>query len=87
MKVYKLLGPTGIYESETPGLLGGNGLATIYGRLDCSAASRAQRQGDTYAKHRVFFAGEEAARACGYRPCGTCMRASYRAWKAGASGG
>lgn len=83
---YRLLGPSGTYESETPGLLGGNGLARIYGRLDCSAALRARRMGDRYTKHQVFFASEEVARACGYRPCGTCMREAYRAWKAGSQG-
>jgi methylphosphotriester-DNA--protein-cysteine methyltransferase len=30
----------------------------------------------------VFFADEATARAAGYRPCFTCMREEYRAWKA-----
>ena len=82
MKQYTLLGPAGRYLSETPGTLGGNGRARIYGRLDCASALRAVRQGDTYQERRVFFQDEEHAKACGYRPCGTCMRAEYNAWKA-----
>lgn len=81
-KTYKLLGPEGPYESTTPGALGGNGHMKIYGRLDCGSANRAVRQGPTYATHRVFFADEETAIASGYRPCGNCMRAEYREWKA-----
>lgn len=82
-KKYKLLGPEGHYESETPGTLGGNGRAKIYGRLDCSSANRAVRSGPTYATHRVFFADEKTAIASGYRPCGNCMREKYNEWKAG----
>ena len=41
---------------------------------------RAIRQGG-YVRHRVFFADEATAIAAGYRPCGTCMRAEYAAWK------
>lgn len=77
---YKLLGPDGPYDSDTKGTLGGNGAARIYGRLDCSSALRALKWGDTYRKHRVFFADEATAVAAGYRPCGTCMREAYRAW-------
>ena len=87
MKAYKLFGPAGIYESVTPGTLGGNGHAKIYGRLDCPSAIRAVKAGDTYQKHRVFFENEAAARASGYRPCGTCMRAEYKAWKAASETG
>jgi hypothetical protein len=39
-----------------------------------------------YAKHRVFFADEEAAIAAGYRPCGRCMPEEYAVWKAGPIG-
>ena len=81
-KTYKLLGPDGHYESETPGLLGGNGKDKLYGRLDCSSAVRAVKAGDHYKKYRVFFENEETAVACGYRPCGNCMRAEYKEWKA-----
>lgn len=66
---YKLLGPDGHYESETPGLLGGNGKDKLYGRLDCPSARRALEAGDTYKEYRVFFKDEETAKASGYRPC------------------
>lgn len=84
-KMYKLLGADGeFYWSEEPGTLGGNFLKKndkIYGRLDCPAALRAIKQGDNYAKHRVFFKDEATAIAAGYRPCGTCMREQYKEWK------
>ena len=86
-KTYRLLGPNGLYESSVPGTLGGNGHAHIYGRLNCSSALRALKQGDHYARHRVFFADEATAIATDYRPCGTCMRAEYRAWKAARQAG
>lgn len=84
MKQFKLLSPSGdIYLSESPGLLGGNSKAKIYGRLDCSAANSALSKG--YAQHRVFFANEEDAINSGYRPCGRCMREKYLEWKASQS--
>ncbi|WP_043931183.1 Ada metal-binding domain-containing protein [Bacillus sp. EB01] len=69
------------YQSATPGTVGGNGKAKIYGRLDCHAALRAIKQGG-YVETRVFFADEETAIAAGYRPCGACMRKEYAQWKA-----
>ena len=83
-KMYKLLGADGIiYESETPGTLGGNGQAKIYGRLDCSQALRAIREApELYKKTRVFFADEATALAAGYRPCGSCLREKYRQYMA-----
>ena len=87
MKTYLLLTPSGKRPSKTPGALGGNGHAKIYGRLDCRSAVRAVAQGDTYQKHRVFFQDEETAKACGYRPCGNCMRAEYKVWKAASEKG
>jgi methylphosphotriester-DNA--protein-cysteine methyltransferase len=79
---YRLVGPDGRgYDSPTPGALGGNRRAGIYGRLDCPSALRALRNGG-YARHRVFFADEATAVAAGYRPCGSCLRAQYAAWKA-----
>ena len=54
--------------------------AKIYGQLDWHSALRAVRQGDSYQKHRVFFENEDTAKACGYRPCGNCMRAEYKTW-------
>lgn len=55
--------------------LGGNAKDHIFGRLDCAQGKRLDRAG------RVFFANEAEAIAAGYRPCGSCMRAAYRAWK------
>lgn len=81
-KVYRLLGPEGLYESTTPGTLGGNAKHKIYGRLDCgSAIATIRKHGDAYTKHRVFFADEGTAIATGYRPCGNCMRDRFTAWK------
>ena len=81
-KTYTLLGPEGRYESVSKGTIGGNRAAKIYGRLDCLSATRAVAAGDTYQKHRVFFADEATAIATGYRPCGNCMRSEYARWKA-----
>jgi hypothetical protein len=78
---YRLLGPDGPYESDVLGTLGGNGRLRIYGRLDCPSALRAVRNGPTYASHRVFFADEATAIASGFRPCGSCLRERYQAWK------
>ena len=81
-KKYKLLGADGkIYLSDEKGTLGGNRRNKVYERLDCSAALRALKQGDTYANYRVFIKDEETAIAAGYRPCGTCMRQQYNKWK------
>lgn len=81
-KPYRLLGPDGVvYESTTPGLLGGHSRQKVYGRLDCGVALSFLRRGYP-PKFRVFFADEATAVAAGYRPCGACMRAEYRAWKA-----
>ena len=85
MKKYKLLAADGTTViSETPGTLGGNAKAGIYGRLDCSAANAALSKG--YADHRVFFAIEEDAISAGYRPCGRCMISQYKEWKSGPDG-
>ena len=80
MKTYKLLGADGkIYESETPGTLGGNSKAKIYGRLDCGTALYTIKQfPGSYEKSRVFFADEKTALAAGYRPCGNCLRQKHR---------
>lgn len=81
-KTYRLLGPDGVpYESTTPGLLGGHGRTRVYGRLDCPVALSLLRRG-FQPRHRVFFADEATAIAAGFRPCGACMRAEYREWKA-----
>jgi hypothetical protein len=83
--VFTLIGADGEPStSEVPGTLGGNRRGKLYGRLDCSSALRALRQGG-YVQHRVFFADEATAIAAGYRPCGTCLRAEYTAGKAATS--
>ena len=84
-KMYKLMGADGeIYLSPEKGLLGGNGNQKIYGRLDCGSALNAiKKYGDFYPRHRVFFKDEATAIAAGFRPCGNCMKAHYRLWKAG----
>lgn len=80
-KIYTLLGADGkSYKSETPGTLGGHRRGRGYGRLDCPAALRAIARGG-YVTHRVFFADEATAIACGYRPCGTCLPDKYKTWK------
>jgi hypothetical protein len=82
---YRLLQPDGrTVLSEVPGTLGGNATLRIYGRLDCESAVNALRRG--YAKHRVFFADEQAAIDAGFRPCGRCMHESHAIWKAGPDG-
>ena len=79
---YRLTGADGEqHDSATPGALGGNRRGRIYGRLDCPSALRAIRAGG-YVQHRVFFADRATAEAAGYRPCGTCLRSEYAAWKA-----
>lgn len=85
--MFSLIGPDGKpCESAVPGTLGGNRRGKLYGRLDCPSALRAIRRGG-YVQHRVFFADEATAIAAGYRPCGTCLRAEYAAWKARAAAG
>ena len=82
-KLYRLVGRDGAeYLGPAKGLVGGNRRRKIYGRLDCPSALRAIARGDTYRKHRVFFADVATAVAAGYRPCGTCLRAEYKAWRA-----
>lgn len=80
--LYVLLTPAGPRTSRTPGALGGHRRLKVFGRLDCHSAVRAIGRGQ-YVRHRVFFASEVDARACGYRPCARCLPAEYRAWKVG----
>jgi methylphosphotriester-DNA--protein-cysteine methyltransferase len=83
-KRYRLLGADGgLRDSRIPGQLGGNRRLRIYGRLDCASAIRALPRG--YSRRRVFFLDEAAAIAAGYRPCGRCLPAQFRAWRAAAS--
>jgi methylphosphotriester-DNA--protein-cysteine methyltransferase len=82
-KQYRLVGRDGAeYLSPAKGLVGGNRRGKIYGRLDCPSALQAIAKGDTYRKHRVFFADAATAVAAGYRPCGACLRAEYKLWRA-----
>jgi methylphosphotriester-DNA--protein-cysteine methyltransferase len=69
------------YQSPIKGLFGGNTRGKIYGRLDCPSALHAVKRGNTYARHRVFFADEASAIAAGFRPCAVCMPAAYNIWK------
>jgi methylphosphotriester-DNA--protein-cysteine methyltransferase len=81
VKTYTLLGADGVpYASTTPGELGGHAATKVYGRLDCPVALSLLRRG-FQPRHRVFFADEATAIAAGFRPCGACLRAKYRAWK------
>jgi methylphosphotriester-DNA--protein-cysteine methyltransferase len=81
MKTYTLIGADGLpYESAAPGRWGGHRRSKIYGRLDCPSAIRTIARGG-YVQHRVFFADDAAAIACGYRPCGTCCPDRYRLWR------
>ena len=59
---------------------GGNHWLGIYGRLDCASGKRMKRS------TRVFFAGEDAARAAHFRTCGHCMPDAYIMWRRAASG-
>ena len=68
------------YESDCPGILGGNRGSRIYGRLDCPSALRAIAPGG-YVANRVFYRDEATAVAAGYRPCGRCLAARYAAWR------
>lgn len=78
---FRLLGPDGPYESAAPGTLGGHRRNWIYGTLDCPGAAWWIARGH-YVEHRVFFADEVTAIACGFRPCARCMPREYAAWKA-----
>jgi len=81
--MYKLMGANReIHESKTPGKLGGHRKLRIYGRLNCPSALYFIAHGH-YKKHRVFFADEATAIACGFRPCSRCMPEKYKEWKSG----
>ena len=78
--MYKLLTPKGFVKSSKKGTLGGNCALKIYGKLDCRSALMWIKKG-FYISHRVFFRDEKTAKACGFRPCGICMRKEYKKWK------
>lgn len=80
MKQYTLLGVNGFYKSYKKGSFGGNKRLKIYGCLDCPSANRWIEKG-YYVKDRVFFKNESTAIACGFRPCGICMKKQYKRWK------
>jgi methylphosphotriester-DNA--protein-cysteine methyltransferase len=81
-KRYRLTGADGLpYLSDSPGQLGGHRGTKVYGRLDCPTALRALAKGDTYRRHRVFFADEPSAIAAGFRPCARCLPAEYKLWR------
>ena len=83
--MYLLVGADGApCESAEPGRLGGQRRTKLSGRLDCPSALRALARGG-YVGNRVFFADEQTAVAAGYRPCASCLREEYLAWKAGQS--
>lgn len=70
-----------LFESTTPGAIGGHRRLRIFGRLDCSSAARHIEAGN-YVGHRVFFADAEAAKDAGFRPCARCMPEAYASWRA-----
>ncbi|MFH5877779.1 Ada metal-binding domain-containing protein [Arthrobacter sp. NA-172] len=81
-RAYTLTGPDGrSYSSPVKGTWGGHRGNRIYGRMDCPAALRAIAKG-VYVKNRVFFVDESTAIVAGYRPCWSCCRDKYQAWKA-----
>ena len=84
MKNYKLVGADGqFYESEIPGVFGGNSKLKIYGRLDCGTAlASIKKYPGVYEQSRVFFADEKTALAAGFRPCGNCLREKYKEYMA-----
>lgn len=57
--------------------LAGNKRLRIYGKLNCASGKRMKRE------NRFFFTSVKDAIACGYRPCGHCMREKYKIWKDG----
>jgi methylphosphotriester-DNA--protein-cysteine methyltransferase len=58
----------------------GNSKLKIYGMLNCSSGKRMKIE------NRVFFTSEKEALQFGYRPCGHCMLAAYKQWRASCIG-
>ena len=54
--------------------LGGYQPGKIYGTLSCASGKRMR------VENRVFFESESEAISAGYRPCGHCLKAEYKAW-------
>ncbi len=82
MKTYTLLAPTGPRTRARPPApsvaTAGAGSTDAWTARPRGAPSRRAAT----APYRVFFADEETAIAAGYRPCHTCLREAYTAWKA-----
>lgn len=55
---------------------GGHAGYKIYGHLNCASGKRMNKE------NRVFFSDLSEAQEQGYRPCGNCMRAAYKKWRA-----
>lgn len=53
---------------------GGNTKLKIYGTLQCKSGKRMNR------KNRVFFASESEAIENNFRPCGHCLKTTYKKW-------
>lgn len=83
MTTYTLTAADGsTYSSPTKGEHGGNRRQRVYGTMDCGVARDQRRRfPEAMVAHRVFFADEATAIAAGFRPCGSCLRERYRAWK------
>jgi hypothetical protein len=60
-------------------ILAGNKKLKIFGSLDCGSGKRLKK------KNRVFFSSQKDATELGYRPCGHCMKISYKLWKMSAT--
>ena len=56
---------------------GGNVKLKIYGVLHCASGKRLKKE------NRVFFFSIDEAMENGFRPCGHCMKATYKKWKDG----
>ncbi len=56
-------------------VLGGHRRLKIYGKLTCSSGKRMKKE------NRVFFLSEGEAINAGFRPCGHCLKATYKTWK------
>jgi methylphosphotriester-DNA--protein-cysteine methyltransferase len=66
-----------LYDSIANGsiLFAGNSALKIYGTLNCGSGKRMKPV------NRVFFSSEAEAISAGYRPCGSCLKKQYTAWK------
>ncbi len=53
----------------------GNSKLKIYGTLNCTSGKRMKKE------NRVFFQSEEEAIKQGFRPCGQCIRSTYKTWQ------